>query len=236
MKRSIMNQLTQLSEQQQGYVAGMTFRYMNLCVKAEVASLLPVQVVVEGKANHIEDVAYVGQKEEDEYSLYIFPKFDDDMYAIAQAVKMRHPEFKQKIESQKVDPGDGSQHEVKYLRVIMPEVDDNRHDALKQAVDTFYQKCKGEMEAAQKKATAQMAVLGADESPLVMDEVKKNMDEINDTWNKQREKLHEDKVKEIEEAYANWMTGQTAKKEEEQNAAAESSVATSMHLTPEEEE
>lgn len=236
MKRSIMNQLTRLSEQQQGYVAGMTFRYMNLCVKAEVASLLPIQVVVEGKENHIEDVAFVGQKEEDEYSLYIFPRFDDDMYAIAQGIKMRHPEFKQEIETRKVDPGDGSEHEVKYLRVIMPEVDDNRHDALKQAVDTFYQKCKGEMEEAQMNAKAQMAVLGADESPLIMDEVKKNMDEINDTWNKQREKLHEDKVKEIEDAYADWMAGQTAKKEEEQNAEADNSVITSMHLNSEEEE
>lgn len=85
-------------------------------------------------------------------------------------------------------------------------------------------------------AKAQMAVLGADESPLIMDEVKKNMDEINDTWNKQREKLHEDKVKEIEDAYANWMAGQTAKKEEEQNAEADNSVITSMHLNSEEEE
>lgn len=235
MKRSIMNQLSQLSDQQQGYVAGMNFRYMNLCVKAEVASLLPVQVVVEGKANHIEDVAYVGQKEEDDYSLYVFPKFDDDMFAIAEGVKMHHPEFKQEFESKEVDPGDGSKHEVKYLRVIMPEVDDNRHDALKQAVDTFYEKCKGEMQAVQMRVSAQIAMLGADESPMAMDEYKKNMDEINDTWNKQREKLHEDKVKEIEEAYANWLTGQAAKKEKEQNAAADSNVTTSMHLTQEEE-
>lgn len=236
MKRSIMNQLSQLSDQQQGYVAAMSIRFMNLCVKAEVVSLLPVQVVIEGKANNLEDVAHVGQKDEDKYSLYIFPKFDDDMYTIAESVKKLHPEFKQEVESQKVDPGDGSQHEVKYLKVIMPEVDDNRHDSLKQAVDTFYQKCKGEMEAVQMKVRSQIAMLGADESPLTMDEVKKSMDEINDTWTKQREKLHEDKVKEIEEAYANWMTGQTTKKEEEQNAEADNSVITSMHLNSEEEE
>lgn len=236
MKRSIMNQLSQLSDQQQGYVAAMGIRFMNLCVKAEVVSLLPVQVVIEGKANNLEDVAHVGQKDEDKYSLYVFPFFDDDMFAIAESVKKLHPEFKQEIESKKVDPGDGSQHEVKYLKLIMPEVDDNRHDALKQSVDLFYNKCKGEMEAVQMRVRSQITMLGADESPLTMDEVKKSMDEINDKWTKQREKVHEEKVKEIEEAYAKWMTGQEAKKEEEQNAAASSNVTTSMHMSSEEEE
>ena len=72
MKRAIINQLNQLSDRQQGYVAGMHIRLMSLCVKAEVVSLIPVEVIIDGEVNRLEDVANVGQKEDDEYSLYIF--------------------------------------------------------------------------------------------------------------------------------------------------------------------
>jgi hypothetical protein len=237
MKRAIINQLNQLSDRQQGYVAGMHIRLMSLCVKAEVVSLIPVEVIIDGEVNRLEDVANVGQKEDDEYSLYIFPKYDDDMRAIAQSVAMRHPEFKQEVDSQKVDPGDGSEQDLKFLKVTMPEVDDNRYDALKQATDVFYQKCKADMKAAQTEVSAQIAILGADESPLLMDDVKKNMDQINDMWDQQREKIHEDKLKEIEEGHNKWMAGQTAKqeKEKEQQDANDNSVATSMRMSSEDD-
>ncbi len=235
MKRSIVNQLNQLSEQQQGYVGALHFRYMNLCIKAEPGSLIPVQVMVDGESNHLEDVAYVGQKEEDEYSLFIFPKYDEDMKPISMAVARHHPEFKQEFEEEEVDPGDGSKHRIKYLRVIMPEVNDDRHDALKQATDMFYEKCKAEMQATQVRVSTTIATLGADEAPEVMDEIKKSMDGLNDMWNKQRELLHEDKLKEIEEAYAKWQAEQTSKKEKEQKAETDKAVTTSMRITPDDE-
>ena len=68
MKRAIFNELSKLSESQKGYVGALNYRYLNLCIKAEEASLLPVQVVVENEVRNLEDVAYAGKKEGDDYS------------------------------------------------------------------------------------------------------------------------------------------------------------------------
>ena len=91
MKRAIINQLGQLSEQMKGYVAALNYRYLNLCVKAEEASLLPIQVPIEDELKNLEDVAYAGKKDGDDYSLYVVPKFQDDMRDIAKAVFQFHP-------------------------------------------------------------------------------------------------------------------------------------------------
>ena len=55
MKRSIINKLSQLSEELKGYVGALNYRYMNLCVKAEEASMLPIQVPIEDQLKNIED-------------------------------------------------------------------------------------------------------------------------------------------------------------------------------------
>lgn len=239
MKRAIIKQLSQLSDRQQGYVAGLNYRYMNLCVKAEMASLIPVEVMIEGEANRIEDVAYVGQKEGDDYSIYIIPKYEEDIPAIGQAVAMRHPEFKQEIGSEKVEVDDeNGEQEVNFLRVIMPEVDDDRRDVLKDATDLFYDQCKADMEAAQAEADAQIAVLAAEEKPADMDEIKKNREKINDTWNMHRDKLHEAKLKEIEDAYRKWVAERNAanQKQMEKDAAQSQTIAKSMRITPDNDE
>ena len=93
MKRAIFNELSKLSESQKGYVGALNYRYLNLCIKAEEASLLPVQVVVENEVRNLEDVAYAGKKEGDDYSLYVAPKFMDDLTPLSEAVLRSHPEF-----------------------------------------------------------------------------------------------------------------------------------------------
>ena len=237
MKRAIINQLSQLSEQLKGYVAAMNYRYLNLCVKAEEASLLPVQVPIEGEMNNLEKVAYAGKRSEDEYSLYVIPKYQDDLRDIAKAVKDIHPEFIQIIEKKIVEPGDGSQQEVKYLKLTVPEVNDDRYDVLKQGTDTFYKMCKADMEKAKMEADIQFVALCVDEKPEDIDELKKAVDETNDMWIKQRENLHDKKLKEIEDAHNTWLSEQqaTAQKKQEDDAAHNQDVSSSMRMIPEEE-
>lgn len=55
MKRSIISQFDQYKERLGGYVGMMSFRYMNLCVKAEEASLIPVEVPIEDELKEIEE-------------------------------------------------------------------------------------------------------------------------------------------------------------------------------------
>ena len=178
MKRAIINQLGQLSEQLKAYVGALNYRYLNLCVKAEEVSLLPIQVPIEDEFKNLEDVAYAGKRTGDDYSLYIVPKIQDDMRDIQQAVMKFHPEFIQEVQKEKVNAGeDGGEQEVQLLRLKMPEVNDDRYDVLKQGANTFYDMCKADMEKARMEADMQFAALGIDEKPEDMDKVKKGVDE-----------------------------------------------------------
>ena len=239
MKRAIVNQLSMLSEQLKGYVSALNYRYMNLCVKAEEASLLPIEVPIEDELKNLEDVAYAGKKEGDDYSLYVIPKLQDDLKEIADAVRASHPEFMQEIQKETVDPEDGSgKQEIEFLRLKMPEVNDDRYDALKQGADTFYDMCKAEMEKARMEADVQFAALGIDEKPEDMDNLKKAVDENNEMWTKKRDQLHDEKLKEIEDAHNDWLTKQqaSAQKKQEEDAAHNNEVSSSMRMTPENEE
>ena len=237
MKRAIINQLILLSEQLKGYVGALNYRYMNLCVKAEEASMLPIEIPIEDELKKMEDVAFVGKKTGDDYSLYIVPKIQDDMRDIAKTVMLYHPEFIQEIEKETVDPGDGSQQEVQLLRLKMPEVNDDRYDLLKQSADTFYKKCKTEMEKVRMEADAQFVALGIDEKPEDMDNLKKAVEEVTDMWTKKRDQLHDEKLKEIEDAHNQWLADQqaSAQKKQEDEAAKNQNAGSSMRLTPEEE-
>ncbi len=237
MKRAILNELSQLSDRHQGYVAALNYRYLNLCVKAEEASLLPVQVVIEDEVRNLEDVAYAGKKEDDDYSLYVAPKFMDDLNSLSEAVLRSHPEFKQTVIEEKVRLGNGmDEQEVSYLKFTMPEVNDDRYDVLKQGVDTFYDKCKVDMMAAKTEAEAKLAILATDEKPEEVDELKEAVDEINDMWSKKRDELRDGKLQEIEDAHNMWLASQNAEKDKqkEREAAHSMEAARSIKLNQDE--
>ena len=238
MKRAIVNQLSMLSEQLKGYVSALNYRYMNLCVKAEEASLLPIQVPIEGEPKNLEDVAYAGKRNGDDYSIYVIPKIQDDMRDIADAVRSYHPEFIQEIQKETVDPQDGSgEQEVQLLMLKMPELNDYRYDVLKQGANTFYDMCKADMEKARMEADMQFAALGIDEKPEDMDKVKKGVDETCDRWTKKRDQLHDEKLKEIEDAHNDWLANKQAadQKKQEEDAAHNEDVGSSMRMNSEDE-
>ena len=183
----------------------MNFKYMNLCIKAEPMSLIPIKVNVEGSMKNIEQVAFTAKK--DDYRFWIVPKFDDDLKAIGEGIAAVHPEFKQEVSSYKVTVGDdGSERDVKYIEVTMPEVDDNIHDAMKDAVDAFYQECKTLMDAALTQSKGKIAIESAGEPKQDVDDVKKAIDNLQKKSEEKRDQLRDKKLKEIEEAYNNWLS------------------------------
>ena len=115
---------------------------------------------------------------------------------------------------------DGQKIDVEYLLLTMPEVDDNRYDVLKQATNAMYEECKIQMEAAKSEVEAQIALLSVDEKAEDIDKVKDAIKELNKTWTEKRDQLHEDKLKEIEEAHQKYLQNQAAaeqkRKEQEQ--------------------
>lgn len=206
MKRSISNQYDQLQEKLKGYVAMMNFRYINLCIKADPVSLIPVKVNVEGTEKNLEQVAMTAKK--DDYRFWIVPKYDEDKDSICKGIAKVHPEFKQKEDTLKIEgiSEDGEAYDVHYIELTMPDVDDNRYNALKNAVDVVYQECKTLMEAAVSKAKAEIAFLSVGEPKEDIDGINKAVDNLNEKCEKQRDKLRDKKLQDIEDAYKKWLS------------------------------
>jgi hypothetical protein len=86
-------------------------------------------------------------------------------------------------------------------------------------------------------ADVQFATLSIDEKPEDVDNLKKGVDETNEMWIKKRDQLRDEKLKEIEDAHNKWITDQqaTAQKKQEDDAAHNQDVGSSMRMTPDEE-
>lgn len=236
MKRAIFNEFERLGEYLSNYNAIFAYRLMNLCVKAEEVALLPIEVLVEGEVQNLEKCTTIGKK--DDYSFMIFPNFDEDIAALGYGIARVHPEFKQEILSMKVDSADISgttkEVDVRYILVTMPEVDNNRYDVLKDGVKVCYEECKAQMETANAKAKAKIAEFSIGESDEDINNVKKGLEQLNDQWNGQRDRLYNEKLKEIEDAHNKWLS-EKAKSDEltaEETAAHDGSAVSSMRMTP----
>ena len=79
----------------EGYTVLLSYRYMNLCVKAEIASVVPVGVIDEGTEFDIEEVADVAIA--NEYQMVVYPKYPELLRPIIAGIAEAHPEFKLSI-------------------------------------------------------------------------------------------------------------------------------------------
>ena len=215
MKRAILREFDDLGEKLSSLNGIFAYRLRNLCVKAEEMSLLPIEVLIEGEPQKLEQCTTIGK--EDDYSFMIIPKYDEDMEALGHAITIAHPEFKQEIKSMKVDAvdqaGNSKDVDVRYILVTMPEVDNDRYDVLKDGVKVANEECKAQMEAANTK-------------------LKTGRDKLNEQWNGQREKIYNEKLQEIEDAHNKWLAEREEKeqKRQEDEASHGDTAAHSMKL------
>lgn len=203
MKRSIISQYDQLKDRLGSYVGLMNYRYMNLCVKAEEASLLPVIVVIEDEAKRIEEIANIAK--DGDYAFKVFPQYEEDLMAIGKGIAQVHPEFKQELMNMHVVPDEGEPQDVPYIQLTMPDVNDDRKKVLDTATDAFYNECKVQMEAAKAEAEAKIAALSVGEKESEIDKLKDAVKKLDKTWTDKRDQLHDDKLKEIEEGYNRYL-------------------------------
>ena len=214
MKREIIKEFDMLGDALSTLNAQFAYRLMNLCVKAEPVSLLSIEAMIEGKSQKLEECAQIGQ--EDDYSFQIFPNYDGDIPALAKAILMDHPEFKQEMKTMQVDisteEGKSDMQDVHYILVTMPDVDDNRYDVLKNGVNGFYEENKAQMEAVSAKHDAKIATLLDGESPEDVKKVKEARDKQTKTWYEQRDTNYNDKLQEIEDAHEKWWHQQKSNK------------------------
>ena len=120
--------------------AQFAYRLMNLCVKSEPVSLLPIVVVIDGEQQKLEECAKISK--DDDYTFRIIPEFSSDIPALAQAIFKVHPEFKQEMLTEEVDyfdeEGEECRDKVPYILLTMPEVNEERYDVLKDGVKVVY--------------------------------------------------------------------------------------------------
>ena len=214
MKREIIKEFDMLGDALSTLNAQFAYRLMNLCVKAEPVSLLSIEAMIEGESQKLEDCTQIGK--EDDYSFQIFPNYEGDIPALAQAIFMDHPEFKQEMKTMQVDisteEDKSDMQDVHYIQVTMPEVDDDRYDVLKNGVKAIYEENKAQMEAVSAKYDAKLAKLLDGESDEDIKKVKEARDKQTKMWYEQRDLLYNEKIKEIEEAHDKWQMEQKKEK------------------------
>ena len=211
MNRAAIKEFDKMSDSLSTLNAQFAYRLMNLCVKSEPVSLLPIIVFIDGEQMKLEECAKVSK--DDDYTFKIIPDFSSDIPALAQAIFRAHPEFKQEMQTMDVDYVDEDGQEqiekMNYILLTMPDVDDERYDVLKDGVKVIYEDTKVKMENVIANADVKMAELMKDESEADIEKVKKSRDKQVKTWTEQRDKIHTDKLQEIEEAHSKWLLEQS---------------------------
>ncbi len=180
-----------------GYVTLLDFRYMNLCIKSEPASLMPVNVLFGTEEQNIEEVSQIGVP--DDFHLAVIPKFDDAIPYIVKGIASAHPEFKLEMKTMEING-----EEKKYLLYEMPEVDQNRRDLLNGAVKSLHDEAKIRIDGIKADTKMSFGELLKD-SPQDLDEVNKAVDDAYDNYIGKIDDLLFDKEQEIEEGYKRYL-------------------------------
>ncbi len=233
MKNRIATRLGELESKLNSSVALLYFHYLNLCVKAEVTSLLPVVIKAEGEEYKIEDVAKVAMPQENQFMVY--PGSQEILFDIGKAIAVAHPEFDQDIVSIDRDPNTDADdpNADKGILLTMPVVNDDRHDVLMDSVKTLFDETKTRMDfhigVYTTKVTTQLAGAPAEE----IKEAKDGIQELSDKYGDLAKQFREQKEKEIEEAYQLYLKQQEEKdrKTEEEQAATNEEAKTGFDLS-----
>jgi ribosome recycling factor len=227
MKLDVELQIKEYDGVLSGYTVLLVFRLMNLCVKAEPASLLPAVVLFRGAEKKIEEVANVGVMADDQLDVY--PFHDELLVPIGKAIMDVHPEFRQELKNVKIE---NQEKELNFIRLHMPEVNDDRKKVLLDGVDNFAKVTKEQLDATKSKYKVRVDQKLYKSSKDEIEEAKNRMDELYDQYSKRADKAVEDKKKEIEEAYQLWLEKKAQKQMEmqEQQAASGDDVKSSMKM------
>lgn len=229
MNSLVIAQIEDIRQKLNGYTVLLGYRYMNLCVKAEAASLMPVTVYEDGTEFDIEDVADIAVA--NEYQLMVYPKFSEQIPSIIRGVAEAHPEFKMSVKKgemtymndeesslyrekkQGAEPGEldsfpdgdlsGDLNGL-FLLYTMPDVDKERRDLLKAAVKSLHMECVMRLDSVYAR-NAESILIMLEKTPVKEADILKN--ELERTYKDYKDRadsLRDEKLKEIDDAYARY--------------------------------
>ena len=195
MNNYVISEIDSAQKKMSAYISLLSYRYMNLCVKAELGALMPVNVYLGGESYNIEDVANVYSPDEFQFSVY--PKNENNQQEIIQGIYEAHPEFKMECKTS----GSGS-----YILYTMPEVDENRHDFLMNAIKGLYDECCARIETIRVEFKEHMledlTKIGVSKEET--DEALQALDDLHERSQKMADHQLEQKQTEIDEALARY--------------------------------
>lgn len=227
MRKSTAIILSECQTKMSGYTALFNYRLMNLCVNAEAASLLPVTIEYDEEEYNIEDVAKVSQPQSDQ--LQVFPNDSFMLMRIGKAIFNVHPEYKQQVmveqsngEYIKLEDCQGDVNdEDKSILLIAPPVNKDRRDVLMDGVKLFHDEWKTKIDVLYTTYGEKVAIKLADAEAEEINEAKDTLENLKKKHMEMGTEYHDNKVKEIEDAYQKFQGNQHAESQslqEQQNA------------------
>ena len=235
MRRATEIVLNEMKRKMSGYAVMMQYNFMNLCVKAEPASLLSLTIRnSEDDALNIEDAAGVMRK--NDYQFEVVPKSEDLLYPISRAIVVSHPEFKMETITADEDKRVYTQDkEEQHIIVTMPEVNKERHDLLMDSVKALYDECSARIDKVRVDYLIRLQEKLASYPPADYDEAKDEVDKSYDQHKDIIKTYRDNKEKEIEDAYQRWLTNHEdeAFQEEEDQEENRGDVLTTFNFNSE---
>lgn len=222
MRPKILSKIQDMESRMLAYIGSMSYNFCQLCVKNDPSALLGFEVIIQGEQKHLEDLAnvYLHTKEEDgdDKTYEIYPKIPDYISFILQGGMQSHPEFKFKTEQVKDEGEEESDNtsdeddelERTYVTATVPDVDKNRHDVIMDAIDVLKEACTANLERMNVKYTAEIAPLLVSLSPDAQNEAKDRLKETFENSKKMMDQVIDEKKKEVEDAYQEYLGQHTA--------------------------
>ena len=220
MRITVYKLLQEAQQKMNGYAVYMNYQFMHFGVKAEPAALLTVEVEVGGERMNLEDVADVAIPQDDQFAL--IPKEQDFLFDICKAVAQAHPDYKigqKSMNGEEEDSLDGE--EDRYVLCTMPKVNDDRHDVGMNYVKAIYEEMTAKIDATHVAYGAKTIKQLASAKPEEIDEAKEELQKIYDQMKDICKSYREEKEKQIEEAYQDYLK----KKAEAEQAESERQAA-----------
>jgi hypothetical protein len=215
LRKSIEVLLDEMDGKLSGYAAMLNYRYMNLCVEAEPAALVPITVTdIEGNVYNIEEVADCMQP--NQFAFEIVPRRMPMLPFIQKGIAESHPEFKQEViipkdEDRFFMSGTVDYDSERHILCTMPEVDDERYKLLTETVKALYDECMVEVDKIKTKYTQMLADRSKDLPEDEADEAKTEQEKLLNLYSETIKNYRDNKEKEIEEAHNTWLADEAEK-------------------------
>lgn len=230
-EKTVNGLFDEAKQKMNGFTMLYYFHLANLCIKADPMALLSASVEVNNQVLNLEDVASISIPTEKQFS--ITPKSPRYIFPICKAIQLEHPEFEMEEKIEKDPITDEDQTVIYYT---MPVMNEDRYNACLDYIKVRFEATNTKLDAIFTQISAKIAakMIGADVENI--NTAKDKLKGIHEWHCNMAKKFREEKEKEVEEAYQEFLKTATedAKKTEEKEAAQGKDTMFSISMNDEE--